>query len=99
MARKEFTRTITETVIKSAKVEAVDGQLKSTPLADISVKSDITDNGKAKKEVEKAYGKDNTLIILGFEKKETVYSISVEDLIKYGKVVEVAKDKDVKKGE
>lgn len=88
MGRTEFTRTITATTIKSAKVSFKDGAVVTEAQEDIPVNGKIDDEGKAVEIVRKKYDKKAQYVITGLECVDTTYAISVEDLMKHGHVVE-----------
>jgi hypothetical protein len=93
MGRKEMTRRVTETIIKSAEIIVEDvkaGKVTMSPLADIKVRGKIDNEGKALDLVKKAYGKKQFAII-EMSQTETLYALSVDDFMKYAHKVEEGK--------
>lgn len=86
--RENFTRTISKTVIKSAMITFVEGVVVTTPCVDITEHAKISDNDKALAIVKSTYGKKGTYVVTGLEVTDTTYAISIEDFMKYAKVVE-----------
>lgn len=85
--RKTITRSITVSVIQSAKVTLKNGQAEITDNPTLKVNGIISEE-KALKLVRKTYGE--TSQIESIETIDDVYEISVEEFMKYAKKVEVA---------
>lgn len=83
--RKTIVRSITETTVKSAVITFVKGQPIAKENKPIVVNGVIGED-KALKEVRKAYGE--TAYVTEINSIDNVYEISVEDFIKYAKIVE-----------
>lgn len=96
MGRNEFQRTITTTVIKAVELSFKDGKVVTTPVADITVTGNVTDEEKALVLVKKANGKNKQYGIVSMTKTEAVYTLSLEDFLKYATKETPAKDGDKK---
>ena len=87
--RKTIIRTITSTTITSTKIHFEKGVplLSENPI--VVFNGSITPE-KALKEIRKEFGETSTVVDI--TELKNVYEISVEDFLKYGKIVEVKED-------
>lgn len=84
--RAEFTRTITESIIKASVITLEAGQVKTTPCEPFTELGKV-DEDKALTLTKAKYGKKQQYLV-EVSSSDTTYSISVEDFLKYAKKVE-----------
>jgi len=91
--RNTFVRTITTTKIYGSSISPdANGQLIEHKLEPIVANGDLSPE-RQQRELLKAYGDQfKNIIVTKAEKTSAKYAISIEDFIKYGSVVEDAKD-------
>lgn len=85
--RTTITRRIAQTTIHPVKVTFENGAPKTEPIEPIIVHGEITPE-QAKRIVNKKFGKDGNVVVAKMVSEEKQYEISVDDFVKYAKVVE-----------
>ena len=85
--RTTITRRIAQTTIYPVKVTFENGEPKTEPIDTIIVHGEITPE-QAKRIVNKKFGKDGNVVVAKMVSEEKQYEISVDDFVKYAKVVE-----------
>lgn len=85
MARKTMVREVTYTTVKVAKMEVVDGRPVATPLDDLTLIGNVSQE-KAQREAQKEYGKGASV----FEVTPNThkYEMALEDFIKHATLIE-----------
>jgi hypothetical protein len=85
---RKITRTIPTSIIKASSVEVVDGKIDVKPIEPIAVIGETVSLENAMKHVYSKMGKGKNYIVTEVEVKENNYEISLENFIRYGKLVE-----------
>lgn len=92
--RTEFTRTLATSTIKPCTITVKDGKPEITELEAVTVAGKVSEK-EALKAVQKKYGKSSNIAIASIEVVEDLYSISLEDFMKYA--TKKTANKDAKK--
>ena len=85
--RTTITRRIAQTTIHPVKVTFENGVPTTAPLEPIVAFGEITPE-QAKRIVTKKHGKDGNVVVAKTETAEKQYEISVDDFVKYAKIVD-----------